>query len=459
MIYGELIYDGHPCQFTLKNRLLEIVRSDIETGGICIEYLENYLRPKKMEKQWIVGKCYPKGNKILFLISNMWGVKNTVRYQDVDFYIEFIAELESIDHIEIRSPELNAIYPALMGVDHFEYDDQFLPCNILLRKDTETEHFDFVFDDIGIQGYFCINKKISLENTAIPVEFETLLCFEFESTDDYDFVMKLVNISMRYIRFACYRNNIAVNKITLKNMESKIEIANIELLKNVKHTLDEEKTVLWKRCITYDMIASRIGNLFQKISDDEIYTLHVPENHNEMKIITPARILLLTAAFEWEFDKLFNGQEIKSQKRVEACDKAEKRIEALVNESQGEERKIYKFLKGMIRCDKLEERIRVVCKQYDSLFGIFCKQMHMFAGEALDYNEMAERIAKIRNKLAHGMIDMEIDPHVFNDIICMPDIILTMQLIRLDVEKQKIKCILNRLFQHNIYLEEKDTDE
>ena len=47
MIYGELIYDGHPCQFTLKNRLLEIVRSDIEMGGICIEYLENCLQPKK----------------------------------------------------------------------------------------------------------------------------------------------------------------------------------------------------------------------------------------------------------------------------------------------------------------------------------------------------------------------------------------------------------------------------
>ena len=100
--------------------------------------------------------------------------------------------------------------------------------------------------------------------------------------------------------------------------------------------------IIKNRIIPFSDFSGFEGNVFQMIADETLYFRHLPESFRKGRIINAATFVMITAAFEWEFRKLFpNGVE-KEEKRIKAENNVCNYFDELIKEKTGEEKKILK---------------------------------------------------------------------------------------------------------------------
>ena len=80
------------------------------------------------------------------------------------------------------------------------------------------------------------------------------------------------------------------------------------------------------------------------IASEKLYLRHLPDSFQSGKHIDAARFVMITAAFEWEFDRLFPDGICKSKERVEAELIVSQKLNELIDTSSGKTKKIYKSL-------------------------------------------------------------------------------------------------------------------
>ena len=82
-----------------------------------------------------------------------------------------------------------------------------------------------------------------------------------------------------------------------------------------EHNSEEE--VLKKGCyIRQSYITGAVGSILQSIAEDSIYLRHLPQNYEEGHHIDAARFVMITAAFEWEFRRIFPEGIKKKEKKI-----------------------------------------------------------------------------------------------------------------------------------------------
>lgn len=82
-----------------------------------------------------------------------------------------------------------------------------------------------------------------------------------------------------------------------------------------EHNSEEE--VLKKGCyIRQSYITGAVGSILQSIAEDSIYLRHLPQNYEEGHHIDAARFVMITAAFEWEFRRIFPEGIKKKEKKL-----------------------------------------------------------------------------------------------------------------------------------------------
>lgn len=468
MITGSLFFKEIDFTFVLDQEELHLIPPEEKRKVIEWEWKLKKLGEKGpyvpadpiyIKESQLIGRCNETGNKIVFLPkqgANL-GFHNNIVIIELCAYVEFRLGAEKIDRIELTCDELNYIYRVNQGVsyDLGPEDDKRGIISI------ETPDYDYTTSEKQTINAFekqitmCygVSRTVQFGVTQTPINLASSLMLDFEETDDYSFIFNLYRIVRSFIRFCCYRRNIYIPTVVLSSPYRGTTHLNVATMHVFKQEGNTEIEPLKKGCyIKQEYLSGIEGQIITDIANNRLYMRHWPDSYESGKHKNEARFVMITAAFEWEFKRLYPDGITKSEKTIIAENNAIKNITKLADNSTGKERSIYKRLARYVKSDALQSEISHIGKNLTGIITVFGEHLYRLNGEKLDYNEMGKRLAKQRNDFAHGNLDKDFNGLAFLDLIFMERIVYAMQLKTYGVQDVNIQKAINDLFQSGIMI-------
>lgn len=417
-------------------------------------------KPLKMESPYLIGKCNENGHKLIFITQQEAdiGTYNSVLVVDIVGYIICQYDRKIIDRISFSSPEINCIHPTNQAYKYTFNEDNFYQNGVisLITKgfdSTTTEKQGFKVDDKNVQVRFCVSRSISTKFGEAPVSLNSAMMFEFEPTSDVMFIFKLWYIAKQFIQFLCYRKNVFLSEAELSAPYEGGKHEKFATLYILSKPGNPEIDALKKGCyIKQKYITGFEGKILTDIASNLLYIRHLPDTYESGKHIDEARFIMITAAFEWEFHRMYPNGVPKKDTTIKVEKEASEAIQKLIETSSGKLKKKYHFLKKLIKSDSLQNEIIKVGEDFDGVIGNFGKHLYNLNGENLVYSEMGQRLADQRNHFAHGDLDKEFIGLSLLDLIYMEYIIYAMQLRYYGISDENIRKAINELFHLNFVL-------
>lgn len=403
-------------------------------------------------EQNLFGVSNETGHNIIFIPSHKSiGRINSNLIVDIEYYIVNKYERENIDRLAIKGPEITHIFPTTIALNKIDWKDNGeIGISTKTFEETTTEKEVFNVDGKEISIYFGISVSSSYKTGQSPINLNSTLFLEFEPINDYDFIIKLLNISKQFIQYLCYRKNIIFSNIELAAPTYNGLHEVFATLYKVKEELVEEYPNEKGRYIKYDYIKGNIGKIVNDITIGNIYLKHLPETYELGRHINAGDLIMITAGFEWEFRRNYPDGVKKDNKTIVAEQNVTNLINGLISNNTGKSREILKYLKKSIEFNNLQSKIVTYGNDYREISDIFGQHLYNLNDEQLNYNDMGKRISDQRNNFAHGNIDKEFIGLSLLDLIYLEFIIYIMQLKYYEVEDEKIKRTVNDLFGRNL---------
>ena len=155
---------------------------------------------------------------------------------------------------------------------------------------------------------------------------------------------------------------------------------------------------------------------------------------------------MITAAFEWEFKRLYPNGITKSEKALAIEAEATKELQKLVDSSTGDLKDKYKFLRKLITSNSLQSEVVHVGNNLSEIIDLFGKRLYSLNDTELLYSEMGKRLADQRNNYAHGNLNIDFIDKSLLDLIYTERIVYAMQLKLYGIETENIQNAINDLF-------------
>ena len=439
-----------PCSEEQRSSMWKFGMKEIAKGTYTLD------EPPRMEEDILIGNCNESSQQIIFLPKKGAYIfkQNSVLFIDLKAYIICKYVRESIDRISFNAPEINCIHPTNQAIECTLDIEAFMnngTFSVTARdfECTTTKRQPFVVDGKRVSVYFGISRTMSTKIWEPPMTLSSNMMFEFDATNDYRFVLRLWYIAKQFIQFLCYRKNIEFGKVELAApcKDGKHEVfAELYVLDEGADT--EIQPLKDGRYIKQAHISGFEGQILSDIANEKLYLRHLPESFENSQHIDAARFIMITAAFEWEFNRLFPDGISKSKERLEAELEVSQKLGALIDSSSGRIKKIYKsLLKSIERSPSLSNKIEEIGSNMGSLLDPFEKQLYYINKEQLDYTDMGRRLADQRNHFAHGDLDKDFIGLSLLDLIFLQRIIYAMQLKRVGIEDKQIQRSINDLFK------------
>lgn len=417
--------------------------------------------PLTIDSPYLEGTINETAQKVIFITrqGSSIGSQNSVLIIEVAAVILFNTEKRMINKIAFAGPEINAIYSVGKAFS-LVYDEEQSKKGIISIKTadyekTTTEKSAFIVDDRNVSVHFSIGRQVSMGVQDTPLKLTSIMIFEFESTDDYDLLFRLYNIAKMFIRYLCYRKNVVIEAVELSELmeNGKYHIcAKMQILDCNQQC--EEKTIKDGRYISQHYIAGLEGKILSDIASDTIYMRHLPDTYEVGRHIDAARFVMITAAFEWEFRRIFPEGVKKKDGTLKVEEDAKQVLQGLIDNSTGELKGIYKYLQKSIGSSPLSGKITFVGRILTEIIDVFGKYLYGLNGEELNYSQMGERLSQQRNNYAHGNLDKDFVGLSLLDLIFLEMVLYAMQLKYYGLENIKIKRVLNELFHKNLMIKE-----
>lgn len=414
----------------------------------------------QMEASYLVGQCTASGKEIVFLsrVGAKIGLRNTVFIIPIYAYIVCRNKRKKIDRISFRSPEIDCIHPVNQAVEYrFDQDeyvnDGVFSVTTLDFDATTTQEQEFLVDGKRVNVQFSITRGLNTDIGKLPITLYSTMLFEFEETEDYEFIIKIWRVAKEFIRFLCYRKNVFFSTVELSEPDGNGKhspFASLHIMR--EECIEEPETLKKRRYIQQSFINGHEGKILEDIAGNMLYTRHIPDSYKAGKHIDADRFVMIIAAFEWEFRRVYPDGIPRNEKQKQIEEKATEEIENLIQNSTGKLKDKYKFLRRLIKSDPLQTEISQIGKDFDEIVGIFGKSLYHMNGEQLIYSEMGQRLGDQRNHFAHGDLDKEFIGTSLLDLIYMEYILYAMQLKRYGVSKTNIQKAINQLFERHVMI-------
>lgn len=468
---GTLVYAGETYRFVFyqeKLKLLPNIEDNNPLGWLFdLKKLPDgsytWKTPPRIEEDLLVGNCYETGNKIIFLPKKNAFVlrQDSLLLIDLTAYIIFQYERSTVGKISFYGPEIDCIHPLRQALDYKVDAEKFVNNGIFEIKArdfdfTTTPTEIFAVDGKSVGTYFGISREITTRVDKAPLILSSNLVFEFQETSDWQFVLRLWYIAKEFLQFMCRRKNICLDNVELSAPDGHGKYDAFATLYVIGQKTDAETSALTSGCfISQWHIAGVTGKILSDIADNQMCLRHLPASYSVRGQIDAARFVMVTAAFEWEFKRLYPLGIPKEEKRKEAEERVSAQIKALKDSSHGKEKEIYKsLLRNIERFLSLENKIEIIGKDYSEILDIFGKQLYELSDMQLSYSETAKRLGSQRNDFAHGNLDHDFKGEALLDIAFLERIVYAMQLKVAGVENKKIQSAINNLFGCRLLLKD-----
>ena len=308
-------------------------------------------------------------------------------------------------------------------------------------------------DGRKVKVFFSISRKLSLNVLESPILLESAMAFDFEETNDYDFLVRLWFIAKEFLSFLCYRNNVYIKSAIVFSKTQDEKYQSFVTLTLVNQVKDKELYALKQnRCIMQSMIAGHEGQILTDIACGSLYTRHLPKTYKDGRRIDAARFIMITAAFEWEFRRIYPDGVPKKKEITLIENEATEALKKLIDSSTGKLKNKYKFLSKLIKSDSLQTELVKIGKDFDPIIGNFGKHLYRLNEDELSYSEMGERLSRQRNNFAHGNLDKDFIGKALLDLIYLEYVVYAMQMKHYGIDDANIRKAINELFHLNYAL-------
>lgn len=459
IITGEIIYKNVDFSFVYSKGEIRLIPSKEDRKTIMCHWLMSEIAPGVfsdgdplfMEEPYLLGKCNETGYRVAFMFD--LGSPINSYNSTLIISVSAVAEIKDsgdMSRMRISSPVLDHIHPVNRGYTQsfpLEGSRNDGVIEIIIKgfdaMTTERKSFRFLDKEIWVQ--FSMGYKCSQKIGDSPISIFSNLLFEFEPTSDFVYLLKLYRLGEELVKFLSYRRDIGVFDVSLstwRNNKFFWKNATLEIL-SVTPPLDLEPLKKgWY--ITVDLLEGNENNLLQAISDNVLYLRHIPRTSDDWRIIDASRFVLLTAAFEWEFERLYPEGILK--RKAEAESKAIEMMQSLIDENTGDVKSFLKFAKKSIGFTNLQAKMIHAAKEFDSVIGDFGKRLFDLNNERFNYATIGKRLSEQRNNFAHGNLNKEFDGVSCLDLIFLEYLILAIQLHQIGVSDEGIRKSINQLF-------------
>ncbi len=457
---GKTNYKNICFDFVFDNQSLRLIppedkKQEVEKWGMKRLASGTYTigEPITMDNPYLTGILNETGQTIIFMMKqgDIIGFRNSVLFVEVKAFILFSTKCKLMGRIAFSGPEINGIHPVGQAFsitsDRKMKNDGIISIQTTDYDKTITQKSLFYVDEKKVSIHFSIGRKIRLSIQDTPLQLTSIMAFEFEPTNDYEFIYKLYIIAKQFIQYLCYRKNIIIDCIELSELIEDEKYNICGQMKIVGSSIQcEVKPIKEKRYIKQKYIEGFEGKLLSDIATGRIYLRHLPETNESGRNIDAARFIMIMAAFEWEFRRIFPEGIKKKKATLIAEDNAIRQLQVLVDSSSGKLREIYKYLKKQIVSSSLSNKIIFVGKKLGDTIDLFGTQLYHLNDEELNYSAMGERLSRQRNNYAHGNLDKEFEGLALLDLVYLELVLYAMQLKYYGVEDIKIKKSINELF-------------
>ena len=453
---GYVVFRNETYAFAFSDDELHLIPPE-ERKDACIDtFFLNSLRSNEdaVNEDYIEGECYETNSRIVFLPvkNSLVDSINSSLIIKIFAYILFNHRPAEFSRIAFSCPEINHIHPITQAIRHESImeDDVVFSVRTMPNEKTCTERQLFHIDGHDVYAYFGMIQTASAKVDRPPLSITASLYFDFEPTLDYGFAYRLWQTAYHFIRFLCYRNNISLPVATLHSLykdDLYPKCAELRVVANKEET--ETYPLETDRCIKQAFIAGSEGKILSDIAQNMICLRHIPETYKAGKHFNEARYVLITAAFEWEFQRLYPDGITKSDESRAAEAAVTKALTQLKEEAGGKQRKIYKRLLKLVESSSIASDIVQVGEDFPFMAELFGNRMYELNGAVLDYAEMGKRLSSQRNHFAHADMDKPFDEDSIMDLAYVEWIVYAVQLRYYEVSDRNIQQAINSLFHLN----------
>ena len=467
---GALQLKGKDFSFVFDEKNLRLIPED---KGVIHEWIHReivkgvytFADPLTVEEPVLAGHCNETGNELIFLVPEGSGIdqNNGIFTIHPLAYIVYKYKRKPISGISFTCQELDWIFPVgsaykvQLGTEGGNHGIQSIMSKDFC--DVTTNEQSFEFQKREVKTYISISRFFN-SGSRSPLEFASTLFFEFEETEDYLWVYGLIDIAIRFIRFLCNRQNIAFDSIVLSSREDDTQIDNAKMYL-IGRKEEDDQSRIEHRNIRYQYIEGYEGRILQEITNSTVYLRHLPISYRLGQTINAATFVMITAAFEWEFRKLFPDGVEKNKKLIDAEDKAKEILDGLITANTGELKGQFKFMRKLVGNDSLSSEIIYTGKELNDILEPLGNRLYGMNNQTFKYSEIGDRVSKQRNDFAHGNLDQEFDPLALLDIMFFKEVVYVMQLKRFGLSDRNILESINSLFNQRVFFGDnlKETDK
>ena len=388
-----------------------------------------------IEEDYLIGDSKETQEYYIFIPAH----NKSVSFLNSTMFIPLLAYIvkyddERISQIVFSSNELNYIFLSSEGINDMKtLGSGAWRLEIKPFAKTQSEPQTFFYNTQKVKVQFCISRNLDRFSLGVS----TVMVFSFDPTFDYKFIYDLSVIANNFINYCCYRKNTELPKSIL-NSPTIVDVDN-SYVKSGEFILLEEQNSLEQeihkggRYINLSHLEGNEGRLLANLASDTIYIDHIPLSTKEERTINAARFLMITAAFEWEYnrvDKLFKDDEqyLTFKKVIKEREDVKKKHFSLGN------------------------KIDLICNYFENIIQPFSQRLYKINSEEFDSERMGERIRQQRNNFAHGNLSKDFEGLSLLDLVLLQQIIYVMQLKIIGVSDGCIMKIINELFQHRLIL-------
>ena len=404
--------------------------------------------PITIDEDYLVGHSIELDKEILFFPSS-----REINCLDSLITIEIHSFLtRTPNHVLMNTlcfscQELNYIYKTNRAykIDSINDNNEWCVSTTPFANSSSTTE-SFLFKNKTVNVHFSVSRTIDTHEGKPLLDFDSVLIFSFNDTDNISFVIELSNLAQKFVHYLCYRKDISFSSIRVYgpiDHSLKSHVADITFTKVIQPV--DDVVLKKRRFIPYNSIVGREAVILKMISNNFLYTEHIPESYDSSRIMTISRFISIISAFEWEFRNLYPSG-ISSPKTAAAEQDVLTILDNLIETNTGKIKSILKHLKRNVGSSSLGSKIAHVLNDYANIIDPFANRLYLINNMTWNKTKMSERINTQRNILVHGNLDKDFDNRSFVDILLLERIILIMQFKNMGISDSNIMESVSQLF-------------
>lgn len=461
MLTGLIYFDNKTSVFKLEETSFTLEIEEIEERDklpfLGVAFGFNKESVEDLQKiDTLIANDFEKNRTLHFYIKDIRRSSPKTYVASLISYIIFDGAVSSFDGLQIQAEEINWFHNISLALDGYDYIENGEGKLQLKPYEKTTEEFRFILKDNLINGNLSINREVT-KNSTSPLKLTSNLNYHFENTTDISIVNELVTLTRNLLEFISYRKNLHINKLIIKKKINGLYYSIGEFF--VRHPQSEEKEtekIIRERIISYPLLGASFSKLLENISVGKLHLRHIPESYRLKSNITPARFLMATAGFEWQFDISHKSKSEENKMKYE-----KQRNEVLsflqqkAEETTNKEKKFFINSKRFFEENpsRLASDITWALDQSQEVLHEFIQRIYSFNGVENKYyksHSIAERIQRDRNGFAHGNLNTEFNELIDIDLSVLEWLYYAMVLEDIGVSKENAKKCINNLFQRKL---------